>query len=72
MENRDESVFEDNGSNYLEATIGGYVSLKNNSKFVAQREGKKNDALTLKTILVDSQSLSKRAWDNALPPRIYG
>jgi hypothetical protein len=22
--------------------------------------------------LVDSQVLSKRAWDNALPPRIYG
>jgi hypothetical protein len=33
------------------ATIGGFVPLKNKSKFVAQREGKKNDALALKTIL---------------------
>jgi hypothetical protein len=32
-------------------TIGGSVSLKNKSKFSAQREGKKNDALDLKTIL---------------------
>jgi hypothetical protein len=31
--------------------IGGSVSLKNKSKFAAQREGKKNDALALKTIL---------------------
>jgi hypothetical protein len=31
--------------------IGGLVSLKNKSKFAAQREGKKNDALALKTIL---------------------
>jgi hypothetical protein len=33
------------------ATIGGSVLLKNKSKFAAQREGKKNDALALKTIL---------------------
>jgi len=33
------------------ATIGGSVSLKNKSQFVVQREGKKNDALALKTIL---------------------
>jgi hypothetical protein len=33
------------------ATIGGYVPLNNKSKFAAQREGKKNDALALKTIL---------------------
>jgi hypothetical protein len=32
-------------------TIGEYVPLKNNSKFAAQREGKRNDALALKTIL---------------------
>jgi hypothetical protein len=32
-------------------TINGYVSLKNKSKFGAQREGNKNDALALKTIL---------------------
>jgi hypothetical protein len=33
------------------ATIGGSVPLKNKSMFVAQREGKKTDALVLKTIL---------------------
>ena len=33
------------------AAIGGLVALKNQSKLAAQREGKKNDALTLKTIL---------------------
>jgi hypothetical protein len=33
------------------ATIGGYVPLKNKSKFATQREGNKNDALALKTIL---------------------
>jgi hypothetical protein len=33
------------------ATIGGSVPLKNESKFAAQREGKRNDALALKTIL---------------------
>jgi hypothetical protein len=33
------------------AAIGGSVSLKNKPKFAAQREGKKNDALALKTIL---------------------
>jgi hypothetical protein len=37
------------GAAIWKATIGGYVPLKNKSKFVAQR--KKNDALALKTIL---------------------
>jgi hypothetical protein len=32
-------------------TIGGSVPLKNKSKFSSQREGKKNDALALNTIL---------------------
>jgi hypothetical protein len=39
------------GEAIWKATIDGYVPLKNKSKFVAQREGKKNDALALKTIL---------------------
>jgi hypothetical protein len=39
------------GAVIWKATIGGYVLLKNKSKFVAQREGKKNDALALKKIL---------------------
>jgi hypothetical protein len=33
------------------ATIDGYVPLKDKSKFAAQREGNKNDALALNTIL---------------------
>ena len=37
------------GAAIWKATIGGYVPLKNKSKFAAQR--KKNDALALKTIL---------------------
>jgi hypothetical protein len=39
------------GAAIWKATIGGYVPLKNKSKLAAQREGKKNDALALKTIL---------------------
>jgi hypothetical protein len=39
------------GASIWKATIGGSVPLKNKSKFTAQREGKKNDALDLKTIL---------------------
>ena len=39
------------GATIWKATIGGSVPLKNKSMFVAQREGKKNDALSLKTIL---------------------
>jgi hypothetical protein len=39
------------GAAIWKATIDGYVLLKNKSKFAAQREGKKNDALALKTIL---------------------
>jgi hypothetical protein len=39
------------GVGIWKAAIGGSVSMNNKSKFVAQREGKKNDALALKTIL---------------------
>jgi hypothetical protein len=39
------------GETIWKEAIGGSVPLKNKSKFVAQREGKKNDALALKTIL---------------------
>jgi hypothetical protein len=39
------------GATIWKATIGGLVLLKIKSKFAAQREGKKNDALALKTIL---------------------
>jgi hypothetical protein len=60
------------GAVVWKATIGGYVPLKNKSKFAAQREGKKNDAWLSRQFLGDSQALSKRAWDNALLPRIYG
>jgi hypothetical protein len=60
------------GATIWKATISGYVSLKNKSKFAAQREGNNNDALALKTILSGLSSPIKRAWDNALLPRIYG
>ena len=39
------------GASIWKATIGGSVPLRNKSKYAAQREGKKNDALALKTIL---------------------
>jgi hypothetical protein len=39
------------GATIWKATIGGLVRLKNKSKFEAQREGNKNDALALQTIL---------------------
>jgi hypothetical protein len=39
------------GVGIWKASIGGSISLKNMSNFAAQREGKKNDALALKTIL---------------------
>jgi hypothetical protein len=39
------------GETIWKATIGGYVPLKNKSKFASRTEGKKNDALALKTIL---------------------
>jgi hypothetical protein len=39
------------GAAIWKASIGGSVLLKNKSKFAAQREGKKNDELALKTIL---------------------
>jgi hypothetical protein len=39
------------GASIWKVVIGGSVPLQNKSKFAAQREGKKNDALALKTIL---------------------
>jgi hypothetical protein len=39
------------GVGIWKAAIGGSISLKNKSNFAPQREGKKNDALDLKTIL---------------------
>jgi hypothetical protein len=39
------------GIGIWKVAIGGSVSLKNKSKFAAQREGNKNDALALKSIL---------------------
>jgi hypothetical protein len=39
------------GATIWKVAIGGSVPMNNKSKFVAQREGKKNDALSLKTIL---------------------
>ena len=39
------------GEAIWKVAIGGSIPLKNKSKFTTQREGKKNDALSLKTIL---------------------
>jgi hypothetical protein len=39
------------GATIWKVAIGGSFPLKNKSKFASQREGKKNDALALKTIL---------------------
>jgi hypothetical protein len=44
------------GATIWKETIGGYVALKNKSKFKAQREGKNNCALALKTILTGLSS----------------
>jgi hypothetical protein len=44
-------------------TIDGYVTLNNKSKFAAQREGKKNDALALKTILSGLSSPIKESME---------
>jgi hypothetical protein len=48
------------------AAIGGSVLLKNKSKFVAQREGKKNDALALKTILSGLSSPIKKSMEQCI------
>jgi hypothetical protein len=49
------------GVGIWKAAIGGSVPLKNKSKFAAQREGKKNDALALKTILSGLSSYIKES-----------
>ena len=51
MENRDEIIFEDNGSSYLEGNHRWICFVEEQVKVCSQREGKKNDALALKTIL---------------------
>ena len=52
---------EEIGAAIWKVAIGGLVSLKNKSKFVAQREGKKNDELALKTILSGLSSPIKQS-----------
>jgi hypothetical protein len=49
------------GAGIWKKTIGGSVPWKNKSKFAAQREGKKNDALALKTILSGISSYIKES-----------
>ena len=51
------------GANIWKAAIGGSVSLKNKSKFAAQREGNKNDALSLKTTLSGLSSPVKESME---------
>jgi hypothetical protein len=49
------------GAGVWKEAIGGSVPLKNKSKFAAQREEKKNDALALKTILSGLSSSIKES-----------
>jgi hypothetical protein len=51
------------GATIWKTTIGGSVPLKNKSKFSSQREGKKNDALALKTILSGLSSPIKESME---------
>jgi hypothetical protein len=51
------------GETIWKVAIGGSVPLKNKSKFAAQREGKKNDALALKTILSGLSSPIKESME---------
>jgi hypothetical protein len=49
------------GAGIWKAAIGGSIPLKNKSKFAAQREGNKNDVLSLKTILSGISSFIKES-----------
>jgi hypothetical protein len=51
------------GETIWKASIGGSVPLKNKSNFAAQREGKKNDALALNTILSGLSSPIKESME---------
>jgi hypothetical protein len=51
------------GAAIQKEAIGGSVPLKNKSKFAPQREGKKNDALALKTILSGLSSPIKESME---------
>jgi hypothetical protein len=64
--------FKEMGADIWKAAIGGSVSLKNESKFASQREGKNNDALALNTILSGLSRYIKESMGQCSPPRIYG
>jgi hypothetical protein len=51
------------GATIWKEAIGGSVPLKNNSKFSSKREGNKNDALALKTILSGLSSPIKESME---------
>ena len=57
------------GSTIWKASIGGSVPLKNKTNFVAQREGKKNDSLALKTILSGLSSPIKESMGKCMSPK---
>jgi hypothetical protein len=60
------------GATIWKATIGGLVPLKNKSKFAAQREGKKNDALALKTTLSGLSSPIKQSMEQCTSTKDHG
>jgi hypothetical protein len=57
------------GAAIWKASIGGSVPLRNKSKYAAQREGKKNDALALKTILSGLSSPIKESMGQCTSPK---
>jgi hypothetical protein len=61
MENRNESAFEGNGSRYLESNHWWINSFEEQVKVCSSKEGKKNDALALKTILSGLSSSIKES-----------
>jgi hypothetical protein len=54
------------GATIWKVAIGGSIPLKNKSKFAAQREGKMNDALALKTILSGISSPIKESMGQCI------
>ena len=54
------------GTGVWKESIGGSVPLKNKSKFAAQKEEKKNDALALKTIFIGLSSYVKESMGQSI------
>jgi hypothetical protein len=64
--------FKEKGVGVWNETIGLSVPLKNKSKFVAQKEAKKNNPLALKTIFNGVSSFVIEIMGQCTSPMIYG